>query len=121
MPKRQRGDRLGRRSQTYSRREPFISHPRPLNEREGTLIFLYSYCQLGMTPQQFYAKWDVTYEDIALICCRSHGVVRRWFQRGQHYCPPHANDLRHLALMDFMLEHFEEIPKPLFDMLCSPR
>jgi hypothetical protein len=62
-----------------------------------------------------------TYEDIALICCRSHSVVRRWFERGPTHRPPHANDLRHLALMDFMLEHFEEIPKPLFDLLCSPR
>ncbi len=128
MPKRQRHvsqasprrvDRI-KRSQTHNHREPFLSHPRPLNERERTLIFLYSYCQLGMTPQQFYSKWDVTYEDIALICCRSHAVVRRWFQRGCTYRPPHTNDLRHLALMDFMLEHFEEIPKPLFDMLCSP-
>ena len=33
--------------------------PRPLTERERTLIDLYGYCQLGMTPQQFYAKWHV--------------------------------------------------------------
>jgi hypothetical protein len=29
--------------------------PRPLTEREQTLIDFYGYCQLGMTPQQFYA------------------------------------------------------------------
>ncbi|HEY9707619.1 MAG TPA: hypothetical protein V6D48_05385 [Oculatellaceae cyanobacterium] len=118
---RQSADHLGRRSQASHRREHFLNHPRPLTDRERTLIFLYSYCQLGMTPQQFYSKWDVTYEDIALICCRSHSAVRRWFQRGHRHSPPHANDLRHLALMDFMLEHFEEIPKSLFDMLCFPR
>jgi hypothetical protein len=36
--------------------------PRPLTEREQTLIDLYGYCQLGMTPQQFYAKWQVNHE-----------------------------------------------------------
>jgi hypothetical protein len=36
--------------------------PRPLTEREQTLIDFYAYCQLGMTPQQFYAKWQVNQE-----------------------------------------------------------
>ncbi len=92
MPKRPRRERPLRRSQTSTHRNHFITHPRPLNKRERTLIFLYSYCQLGMTPQQFYSKWDVTHEDIALICCRSHSIVRRWFQRGHRHCPPHANE-----------------------------
>jgi hypothetical protein len=42
--------------------------PRPLTERDQTLIDLYGYCQLGMTPQQFYAKWQVNHEVIAFIC-----------------------------------------------------
>jgi hypothetical protein len=36
--------------------------PRPLTEREQNLIDLYGYCQLGMTPQEFYAKWQVNHE-----------------------------------------------------------
>ena len=31
-------------------------NPRPLSSREQDLIDRYSYCQLGMTPQHFYAK-----------------------------------------------------------------
>jgi hypothetical protein len=42
--------------------------PRRLTEREQTLIDLYGYCSLGMTPQQFYAKWQVNQEAIAFIC-----------------------------------------------------
>jgi predicted nucleic acid-binding protein len=29
-------------------------------------------------------------------------------------------DLRHLALMDFLLEHYEEIPEQLRNLLCPP-
>jgi hypothetical protein len=94
-----------------------MSH-RPMRRREWKLINLYSYCQLGMTPQQFYSKWDVNYEVMSLICDRSISTVRRWFQRGRNYRPPHSADLRHLALMDFLLEHFEDIPEELRTLLC---
>ncbi|MBW4661829.1 MAG: helix-turn-helix domain-containing protein [Drouetiella hepatica Uher 2000/2452] len=93
-------------------------NPRPLTQREQDLIELYSYCQLGMTPQQFYAKWQVNQEAIAAICSRSVSTVHCWFRRGSSYRRPATADLRHLALMDFLLEHFEQIPEPLRDVLC---
>ncbi|MDF5738138.1 MULTISPECIES: hypothetical protein [unclassified Nostoc] len=46
-------------------------NPHPLKQREQDLIQLYSYCQLGMTPKQFYSKWQVNYEEIAQISSRS--------------------------------------------------
>ncbi|MFN6566041.1 hypothetical protein [Dendronalium sp. ChiSLP03b] len=42
-----------------------MTNPRPLQVREQNLIDLYSHCQLGMTPKNFYAKWDVNHEAIA--------------------------------------------------------
>lgn len=93
--------------------------PRPLTEREQTLIDLYGYCQLGMTPQQFCAKWQVNHEAIAFICDRSISTVGRWFTRGENYRRPMPADLRHLALMDFLLDHYEEIPENLLSVLCS--
>ena len=33
-----------------------MTNPRPLQVREQNLIDLYSHCQLGMTPKNFYAK-----------------------------------------------------------------
>lgn len=104
---------------TYNPGERNRLHPQPLTRRELNLIQLYSYCQLGMTPMRFYSKWEVTYEQIALICDRSMSTVRRWFLRGTNYHPPHSTDLRHLALMDFLLEHFEKIPSELRNLLCS--
>jgi len=94
---------------------------RPITQREQYIIDLYCYCELGMTPKQFYAKWDVTYEQLSHICSRSLGTVQNWFNRGQGYYPPKPRDLRHLAIMDFLLEHFEEIPQSLMDLLCSSR
>ncbi len=93
--------------------------PQPLTYREQHLIHLYSYCQLGMTPQQFYAKWNVSQEDIASICARSVSTVRRWFRQGRSYRRPTAIDLRHLALMDFLLDHFEQLPEDLRHTLCN--
>jgi len=92
--------------------------PRPLSPYEQHLIERYSYCQLGMTPQSFYAKWQVSQEDIAAICSRSVSTVQRWFRKGRSYRRPTAVDLRHLALMDFLLDHFDQIPEDLREALC---
>jgi len=94
-------------------------HPRPITQREQYIIDLYCYCELGMTPRQFYAKWDVTYEQLSHICSRSLGMVQCWFNRGEGYYRPQPVDLRHLAIVDFLLEHFEELPPSLIDLLCS--
>ncbi|MBW4594349.1 MAG: helix-turn-helix domain-containing protein [Brasilonema angustatum HA4187-MV1] len=93
-------------------------NPRPLTQREQDLIQLYSNCQLGITPKQFYSKWQVNYQELAQICCRSLSTVRCWFIKGRLYRRPLPADLRHLAVMDFLLEHFEEIPSELFHKLC---
>lgn len=94
-------------------------NPRPLTPREHHLIQRYSYCQLGMTPQQFYSKWNVSQEAIAAICSRSLSTVHGWFRKGRRYRPPTATDLRHLALMDFILDHFEQLPQEFINALCT--
>ncbi|WP_287252222.1 MULTISPECIES: hypothetical protein [unclassified Moorena] len=88
-----------------------------IKKREQILILLYSYCQLGMTPQRFYQKWDLTHEDIALICSCSVHTVNGWFSTSRRCYPPTAGHLRHLAIMDFLLEDFETIPKELLERL----
>ncbi|NEQ10451.1 MAG: hypothetical protein F6K37_32340 [Moorea sp. SIO4E2] len=89
-----------------------------IKKREQILIRLYSYYQLGMTPQRFYQKWDLTQEDIALICSCSAHTVNGWFNTSRRCNPPTAIHLQPLAIMDFLLEDFETIPKELFDRLC---
>ncbi len=95
------------------------SAPRPITAREQRLIELYAYCPLSMTPEQFYGKWDVKQETIAVICSRSVSTVRCWFTKGRSHRPPQPHDLRHLALMDFLLEQFETIPSEVLQHLCS--
>ncbi|MDF5733949.1 MAG: hypothetical protein PUP92_39765 [Rhizonema sp. PD38] len=96
-----------------------MQKPKTLGERELNLITVYSDWEFSMTPNQFYAKWEVSYEQIALICCRSDSTVRGWFKQGKNRRYPNRNDLRHLALMDFLLEHFEEIPEHLQRLFYS--
>jgi hypothetical protein len=50
--------------------------PRPLQTRELRLISMYSNWEFGMTPQEFYSKWAVSYEQIAMICDRSDSTER---------------------------------------------
>ncbi len=95
-----------------------MTNNRHLTERQLHLVQLYSYCQLGMTPQQFISKWSTTHEEIALVCNRSVSNVHFWFVRGRNYRRPTSADLRHLAIMDFLLEHFEDIPDELRNLLC---
>lgn len=110
--------RLGRRSRTFGGRGV---NPRPLTEREQTLIESYSHCQLAMTPQRFRSKWALTYPQMACVCDRSVPTVSFWFARGRLYRRPTKADLRHLAIMDFLLDHNEAIPPELKDLLCPPR
>jgi hypothetical protein len=93
--------------------------PKTLGERELHLIRVYSNWDFSMTPIQFYTKWEVNYEQIALICCRSDSTVRGWFKQGKNRRYPNRNDLLNLALMDFLLEHFEEIPEHLRRLLFA--
>ena len=91
---------------------------KPIGERERTLIHLYAYWEMELDPKSFYIKWGVTYEQIALICSRSPSTVGNWFQSGRYRSSPNACDKRHLALMDFLLEHFEKITPALLNHLC---
>ncbi|WP_242058483.1 hypothetical protein [Microcoleus sp. FACHB-SPT15] len=104
---------------TYNPGRRDRNNPRMLTQREQNLIELYSQCQLGMAPRRFYSKWFVSYEHLASICDRSISTVRRWFMKGSNHRRPTRTDLRHLALMDFLLEHFEEIPSNLRNLLYS--
>lgn len=94
-----------------------ISYPRPFTQRERGIIELY--CQLDMTPRQFYTKWQVNQQLIASICCRSVATVGCWFARGKRYRRPRPSDLRLLAIADVLLEHFEKIPEDVRNLLCS--
>ncbi|MBD1903873.1 hypothetical protein NDI44_27195 [Trichocoleus sp. DQ-A3] len=94
--------------------------PKPLTERQRQLIQNYAYCQLQMTPQQFRNKWALTYEEISLICDRSPITVNFWFSHQKNRRRPTRDDMRHLALINFLLEHFDEIPLELRNLLCPP-
>lgn len=99
-----------------------MKNNRRVNERQLELIQLYGYCQLGMTPKGFYEKWSLTHAQIALICDRSTTTVSLWFSRGRNYRRPTKGDLRHLALMDFLLEHFlDDHIAEFLSLLCPPK
>jgi hypothetical protein len=93
----------------------------PLGQRERRLLRLYYRCQLGMSPQTFYAKWEVTHLQIAQICQCSLPTVDRWFAGGSTQRPPRPVYLRRLAEVDLLWESYEAMPQSLRKRLCSPR
>jgi hypothetical protein len=92
---------------------------KPLGHREQALLNLYCTCQLEMSPADFYAKWSVTHAQIAQICGCSISTVDRWFQQGKSQQQPEPIYLRRLAEMNFLWEHYEQLPPALRLQLCS--
>ena len=92
--------------------------PKPLSQRQRDLIKAYSYSQMQMTPQEFVSKWDVNYEEVSLICNSSISTVGFWFSYSVNQRQPTRNDMRHLALVDFILNNFQEIPREFMNLLC---
>ncbi|MBD2123410.1 helix-turn-helix domain-containing protein [Trichocoleus sp. FACHB-262] len=93
---------------------------RDLGQREIALLKLYTRCQLGMSPQEFYAKWSVTHAQMAQICGCSEPTVDRWFAKAKNYRPPEAVYLRRLAEMNLLWESYEQVPPALRQVLCPP-
>ena len=93
---------------------------RSLEPRERRIILLYSSCNLIMTPQEFYSRWLVTHDDVALICRRATSTVNKWFSPSSNR-QASFNDKHHLALANFLLEHYEEMPDSWQELLFDLR
>jgi hypothetical protein len=76
-----------------------------LGAREQALLRLYVNCQLGLSPSDFYSKWNVTHAQMAQICGCSVSTVDRWFLHGSGYRAPEAIYLRRLAEINFLWEN----------------
>ena len=98
-----------------------LNIPRRLGQREIDLIEQLAQCELEMTPRQFEAKWDVDRSQIAALCHCSLGNVKRWFKTGADYSPPTKYHRRYLALADLFLEHFENLPPEIQQLICIDR
>lgn len=95
-------------------------NPQRLGARELAIFNLYTNCQLSMSPQDFYNKWNVTHAQIAQICGCSTTTVDRWFTTSALQTFPGPDYMRKLAEIDFLWEHYEQIPPELRDRLCPP-
>ena len=96
-------------------------NPQALGQREIRLLRLYCGCQFGMSPQAFYARWDVTHAQMAQICGISQPSVDRWFSLGKNRRAAEAIHRKKLAEMNFIWEQYERIPPELRRQLCPPR
>lgn len=95
--------------------------PQDLGQREIRLLHLYCGCQFGMSPQDFYTRWNVTHAQIAQICGVSEPTVDRWFSQGKNSRLATAHHRRKLAEMNLIWEQYEQIPHYLRQEICSTR
>lgn len=95
--------------------------PQDLEQRELKLLQLYCSCQFSMTPQAFYARWNVTHVQMAQICGVSEATVDRWFSQGKNRRFAEALYRRKLAEINFIWEEYERIPPQLRQQLCPTR
>jgi hypothetical protein len=96
------------------------NRPQSLGFRELALLNLYASCQLTMSHEEFYARWDVTHKQMAVICNCSVITVNRWFTTTRLRRSPEPRHQRRLAEMHFLWEHYEQIPPELRERLCPP-
>lgn len=96
------------------------NRPRDLGIRELALYDLYRNCQLGLSPQEFYARWNVTHAQMAEICKCSITTVDRWFTSSALQTLPNRHHLKQLAEMDLLWQHYEEIPETIRRLICPP-
>jgi len=94
--------------------------PQSLSSRELTLLNLYVSCELAMSHEEFYARWDVTHRQMAEICNCSVITVNRWFTTTRLRRSPELRYQRKLAEMNFLWEYYEQIPPELREHLCPP-
>lgn len=56
-----------------------------------------------LSPDDFAARWTVSYRQIAQICCCSTSTVEHWFSTGSGRRLPAASYQKLLAIADFLL------------------
>ncbi|MBR8832094.1 MAG: hypothetical protein N5P05_004450 (plasmid) [Chroococcopsis gigantea SAG 12.99] len=88
-----------------------INSSRPLTYDQRTLMKKYGQRQLEMSPQEFLAKWELSYKEIAMICRRSLSAVKKWFSEGENSRQAGEYSRLRLGIADWLLEHAEELSK----------
>ena len=62
-----------------------------------------------LSPDEFLARWTLTYQDLSQICCCSVSTVEHWFAQGAGRRSPAASYQKLLALADFLLTYGESV------------
>ncbi len=96
--------------------------PRELGVREREILAAYLNCQhqFLISPRDFYTKWAVPQKTLAPICLCSQVTVARWFATGKNFREAELVYQQRLAQVDFLWEHFDELPKKWRRLFCRP-
>ncbi|MBW4659699.1 MAG: hypothetical protein KME15_13565 [Drouetiella hepatica Uher 2000/2452] len=65
-----------------------------------------------LSPDDFLARWTLTYLEISQICCCSVSTVEHWFSEGAGRRSPAESYQKLLALTDFLLTHDDSLYWP---------
>jgi hypothetical protein len=92
-------------------------NPKELEPRERALLRFYQDCHYGLSPEEFRRRYDLSYQELAVLCHVSLSTVKRLFA----YPPrqPSPDVLRTLAIVDLLLR--DQIPLSLIRQLCLPQ
>ena len=94
-----------------------MSNPQPLSLIQERRLRAFIYAQPALTLIQFLSKWQVSQEFVAELCRCDVRTVKRWRRQGRNYEAPQHYQW-YLALADLILEHFDDLPEALKNLLC---
>lgn len=79
-----------------------------LNETQAQLLEQFLALPL-LTPDDFVARWTLSYRQISQICCCSLSTVEHWFAQGAGRRSPAESYQKLLAIADFLLSNGESV------------
>ncbi|MGG6270895.1 hypothetical protein ACQ4M3_41445 [Leptolyngbya sp. AN03gr2] len=79
-----------------------------LNETQVQLLEQFLALPL-LTPENFAARWSLSYREMSRICCCSRSTVEHWFSTGSGQRPAAECYQRLLAIADFLLTNGDSI------------
>ncbi len=95
------------------------SRPRLPGSIERALFRLYVNCQVGLShPRELQQAYAFTYEELALIAGCGLRTMERWMSPNREPRILKEVYLRRLGEFYFLLNHYQQIPPELWELVC---
>lgn len=84
--------------------------PQPLTDIQQARLEAFIATNPPISLLMFLSKWDISREELAILCHVDVRTLNRYLARGRNREEPRPTLNWYLILVNLMLEHFDELP-----------